>query len=440
MGKDNFFSNFASKLPFNYNTKAAEVDNEGNIAYWYWLNEACRSFFSPNECERLSEQNAYRLAWALSEIYFPIDAIADRVAALPFLVVNAEGEITEPPIRIRELLETPNPFATFSTNMYDAVFNELADGNNYIYVKTPKSFKSITPDTITGVYVLRPDKVDINIKQSRPKYFDAAVASDLIESYGYNAPGDNTTEKLPTENIIHERSVNMREQGGLKAGSPLMAVKRNVDDLIAVYEARYKVYVHNGVAGILARKLSTKGDDVNALVNDPVTRDSIMADLKLRTGLTGNKNITAISSVPLEFIRTLATISELQPFDETRADALQIAGVYGVDKDLTPFKDGTTFTNKEQAEKNLYQNVVIGVANDKARTFTKAYALDKVGLRLMPDFSGVPVLQEDRQTGYKGDAQLIDNILKLKESGVTNDADTTSIINAIIERYKNGQI
>ena len=440
MGKDNFFSNLASKLPFTYRVKAAETDREGNVAYWHWLNSQCEAFYSPNHCEMLSDRNALELAGRLAEVFFPIDAIADRVAALPFLVVNAEGKPVDPPGRVRELLVSPNPFATFSANMYNAVFNELADGNNYIYSKVPSSFKRVSPEVLSGVYVLRPDRVDIRLKQARPKYFDALGAADLIESYRYSVPEELGDEALPPDRVVHERSTEAGAgRGLLRASSPLMAAKRNVDALIAVYEARYKVYVHNGVAGILTRKAVSKGDGAAEAV-DPVTREKIMADILERKGLTGNKQLLAVSGVPLDFIKTLATISELQPFDETQADALQIAGIYGVDKDLIPLKEGTTFTNKEQAEKNLYQNVIMGVAHDKARSFTRAYALDAVGLRLVPDFSGVPVLQEDRESRYRGEALLIDNLLKLLGSGVTDKGDIIGIINKLIEKYKNEQV
>lgn len=439
MGRDNFFSNLASRLPFTYRVKAAETDREGNVAYWHWLNAQCEAFYSPNCCERLNDRNALELAGRLAEVFFPIDAIADRVAALPFAVVNAEGKPAEPPGRVRELLVNPNPFATFSGNMYNAVFNELADGNNYIYSKVPSAFKRATPEVLSGVYVLRPDRVEIRLKQTRPKYFDAQGAADLVESYRYSVPEEPGDEELPPNRIVHERSADTGAgRGLLRASSPLMAARRNVDALIAVYEARYKVYVHNGVAGILTRKAGAKGDGAAEAV-DPVTREKIMTDILERKGLTGNRQLLAVSGVPLDFIKTLATISELQPFDETMADALQIAGIYGVDKDLIPLKEGTTFTNKEQAEKNLYQNVIMGIARDKARSFTRAYALDAVGLRLVPDFSGVPVLQEDREARYRGEALLIDNLLKLHASGIADTGDLSGIINKLMEKYKNEQ-
>ena len=59
----------------------------------------------------------------------------------------------------------------------------------------------------------------------------------------------------------------------------------------------------------------------------------------------------------MNFIKTLATISELQPFEETEADALVIAGNIGVDKDLLNTKDNSNYENKKNAEINFWQNL-----------------------------------------------------------------------------------
>ena len=127
----------------------------------------------------------------------------------------------------------------------------------------------------------------------------------------------------------------------------------------------------------------------------------------------------------------------MQPFDETMADSLQIAGIFGVDKDLIPLKEGTTYTNKVQAEKNLYANVVLPVAQAKAESFTKALGLDKIGLRLVPNTNNVKVLQEDKEVSYRGDGLLLDNVIKMKEAGLMDEADAKDISIKLTEKYKN---
>lgn len=424
------FSRQKDKLP-----QAVETDNSGNLWYWHWLNEACRSFYSDGNLIKFSNDNAYCLASSISEIFFPIDAIADRVSSLKFEIQNYNGELIVPPKNIQRIMESPNPFSSFSELIYNSVFYELSDGNNYIYSKTPKSLKGISPDTISTIWTLRPDKVSIKIKSNRPNYFDISSVSDLIDYYDYSL---YDKEHIDPKYIIHERSLPVGDYSeSLKSPSPLQAAQRNVNNLLAVYSARYKVYANNGNAGILTRDNTGGSNSVEQAV-DPITRNDIINDILERNGLTGDKNLWTVSAIPLKFIKTLGTISELQPFEETQADALQLAGIFGVDKDLVPLKGGTTFTNKAQAEKGLYQNVVKGIASNKADTFTKALGLNQIGLKLVPKYNDVAVLQEDKETSFTGDSLLLENVITMKNAGFINDADALDISNKIIEKYKNG--
>ncbi len=428
----NIFTNIRNRFE-NWLPKAVERDNESNWWLWTHMNEACRAFYSEDSPVQFSNRNAFALASTVSEIFFPIDAIADRVAGLQFDVVDNTGNIVEPPKNIARLLKSPNPMSSFSEMVYNSVFYELSDGNNYIYTKVPRSLKQVNPDTISSVWLLQPDKVYIRLKTSRPKYFDITSIADLIETFDYSM---YDKERIDPLYIVHERSLPPCDYAdSLKSPSPLGAACRNINNLLAVYSARYKVYVSNGNAGILTKEAS-KGNDIEAAL-DPVTRDAMIDDIKNRNGLVGDKRLWTVSPIPLKFIKTLATISELQPFDETMADSLQIAGIFGVDKDLIPLKEGTTYTNKVQAEKNLYANVVLPVAQAKAESFTKALGLDKIGLRLVPNTNNVKVLQEDKEVSYRGDGLLLDNVIKMKEAGLMDEADAKDISIKLTEKYKN---
>jgi hypothetical protein len=346
------------------------------------------------QLSKFSNDSAYLLAGSLAEVFFPIDAIAERVSALPFNLVNQKGEVVTPEGNVKRLLESPNVFSSLKELLYNLVFSELASGNSYVYTRVPSLYKEADPSNISSIWGLMPDKVEVKLLSKRPNIFDVTSTEDFIEYYQYTL---YDKELLNPRFVIHERSLPPAGyEGSLKSKSPLCAVERNVNNLLAVYAARYKVYVNNGMAGILSKAPAGAGDQMQQTV-DPVTRENIISDIMSRHGLTGDKRMWTVSAIPLSFIKTLATIGELQPFEETREDAVQIAGIFEVDKDLIPTKDGTTYANKQVAERNLYQNVVKGMAEAKADTLTKAMRLDKVGLRLAPDFSKVEVLQEDRK-------------------------------------------
>jgi hypothetical protein len=156
----------------------------------------------------------------------------------------------------------------------------------------------------------------------------------------------------------------------------------------------------------------------------------MLKDLQDRNGLTGDKNFIGMSSVPLQFIKTLGTIKELEPFDETLENAIKIAGIFGVNKELLPKKDNATFSNQTIAEKSFWQNVIKAFANDTAQSLNKIYYLPD-NWTFVPNFSGIEALQEDKKAGLEADGLFIDNLDKLKANGI--DVDKAYL--TIQERY-----
>ena len=81
------------------------------------------------------------------------------------------------------------------------------------------------------------------------------------------------------------------------------------------------------------------------------------------------------------------------PFEETLADAIQIAGIYGIPSVLIPRKDMAKYDNQDIAEISVYSNTVIPEARRFCRSMTSFLGLDKSGMYIDVDFSGVNVLQ-----------------------------------------------
>lgn len=379
---------------------------------------------------------AYGTALSIAEIYYPIDLIADTVSTLEFNILDDDGNVVERvPNNIKRLLNKPNAFCSFSQMIYDAVFISLSDGNlaGLRNVPAVMNDKPANVDNIFSIQLLRPTSYSINIKTDISPLF-ASDITELIQSISYSHFGRQY--ELSGENVILSGSSGFPDEN-LRYPSPLSAAKRNIENLLAVYQARYKIYTKNGAGGILTKKAtSSNGDNLADAINDPVTRDMIVEDVLKRYGLTGEKLPWAVSAIPLEFVRTLATISELQPFDETREDALQIAGVMNVDKDLLPMKEGVTYANKDAAMLRLYTGPVKTQAEDIADFFTRLMCLDSIGLHLSPDFDGVDILQNERAKKAEGDAKIVDLMLKLRENDLTQESDMKEITERIINTYK----
>lgn len=399
----------------------AERDNSGEWMMFF------NQYSSIKGIDCYSDENAYKLAGSLPEIFFPIDFIADACASLRYNTVDRKTlEIVEVKnSNLQRLIKSPNPYEKFSDLVYNGVFNKYSDGNCYDFTKIPDSYKNPNIDIITNIWTLQPDITKPIYKKEISNPFGIKTPSELIKQYDtfffYKQSID--------PKYINHYTLNQIQKNG-KGKSPLAVLEKNIDNLIQVYSARYNVYAKNMNGGILSKE-KTNATGIEAVV-DATTRDSILTDLKNRNGLTGDKNFIGVSSVPLKFTKTIASISELQPFDETEADAVAIASIFGLDADLVPKRNPSKFANKIDGERKLWQTVIKATAIERGEELSRAFYLPD-NLVFYPDFSQVEILQEDKKVSFEADSILIDNIVKLKEQGQNVD-DT---FKKITDKYNN---
>lgn len=399
----------------------AEQDNSGEWMYFF------NQYASQKGVKEFSQNEAFNLAGNVAEIFYPIDMIADACASLEYNLVDEQTlELVE--IRNANLqakIEQPNPFDKFSDLVYKGVFNRLSDGNVYDYTKIPESYRNPSIDNISNIWTLTPDKTKPVYKKEIPNPFLIKNKEDLIEHY--------TTfffykQNIDPRYINHYTMFDVDKSG--KGKSPLLACERNINNLLSVYSARFNVYDKNMNGGILAKD-KTSGAGIEAVVDAP-TRDKILEDLKQRNGLTGDKNFIGVSSVPLKFIKTVGTIAELQPFDETEADAVAIGSIFGLDADLIPKRNPSKYANKIDGERKLWQTVIKSMAIERGKELSKSYYLPK-GIIFYPDFTKVEILQDDKKVSYEADGILIDNLSKLKAEGQT----VVEAMEKLTEKYNN---
>lgn len=386
--------------------KFAERDTAGDwLVYFnqYANSEAPKKYL----CDE-----SYALAGSIAEIFYPIDMIADACASLEYEVVDKKTllpvEYDNP--NFQKLFKQPNPYSKFSDLVYQGVFAKFSDGNCYDYTKIPDSYKNPYIDIISNIWTLNPALTKPELKKAIPNPFTVKEKNELIEYYKtfflYK-------HKIDPRYIKHNTMFEIGRNG--KGRSPLDAVEKNINNLLAVYSARLNVYEKNMNGGILSADASG-GNDIMAQAN-PVEREKIMKDLQDRNGLTGARNFIGVSSIPMKFIKTIGTISELQPFDETEVDAMAIASIYGLDADLVPKRAPSKYSNKIDGERKLWQTVIKSTAIERGVELAQAYYLPD-NLTFYPNFQNVEILQEDKKTSYEADKVLIENLTSLKENNV----------------------
>ena len=382
--------------------------------------------------EKLSDTNCFTLANSVSEMFFPVDFYADRLSKLRYYIASLDDKEIEKTELNRLISDDINPLFSFSDLVYQYVFSLLADGNAINYLGVPSVYEKISPATIERWDVLQPNKVMLQ-EYNNLSMLNISNWNDLIKSVKYDDVGFKSQELDKTRLVIQNYSTRRKANSMVLARSPLYAANKSIDILLAVYSARYNVYANNGAAGYLAKKSNSKGENFEEVIMDGNKRDDILRDINERNGVTGRRNIWGISGTPIEFVKTLATISELLPLEETLENAIKIASIFQIPPVLVPRKDQSTFANQNTAEVTVWENGLLSMAETVCQNLTRMFNITNA--KVMFDTSMVSALQANEAEGEDLTTKKLANLEKIKT--LSPDIDITAAVNEIFTEYGN---
>jgi hypothetical protein len=286
---------------------------------------------------------------------------------------------------------------SFRDFIYQAVCYEYLTGKQFFYTNVP-GVLDFQFENVINWYNLPAHKVAID-KNRYADIYSATTLSDLINSYSVpNQTGGRRVFKV--ENVLPFIRLSLTDANDIcKAASPLLGADKAISNLIPVYEARGVIYIRRGALGVWVSK---KGDSAGLVSLTKSEKKEAQDEMQNSYGLRRDKSTVAVTSAPMEFIRTALSIKELEPFDETLADAVAIYKTLGVPRHLVPSKDSSTFANADADMKDFYTGVIIPKAQQYAQAFTSFFKLDapldkRVQRYIKPDFSHVSCLQTDRK-------------------------------------------
>lgn len=350
-----------------------------------------------------ASDNFLTLFRTVPEVFWPIDFIASRIAGANFVVkrTNDDSVVWRLSHPVNGILNNPN----FLMGWYEFIYNhfvyKLCTGNAYVRAAMGAHLKA---DALKWKYCdtywnLPSNRVEIErarIGYSIPLFGCTPEGiDDIIAGYKLNF-GVNACELIPSWQVWHDRD-GLPSYGGrigfLKSMSRLAPLRKPIGNLIAVYSARNIIYVKRGGVGFIVQQQQDKAGTV-AMTSEE--KKEFVKELTEDYGFGEGQFPFGVSNIPMTFVRTNLSISELQPFDETLADAITIAGAYGIPSVLVPRKDQSTFSNQATAEKAVYSSVVIPLAKRFCKDFTVFLRMEEGGSKyyLDCDFSGVDCLQE----------------------------------------------
>lgn len=342
--------------------------------------------------------NFITLFKTIPEVFWPIDFIAKRISEAHFDLKRTSDDSIVWCNRLGAdtILKQPNPLMTWREIVYQHFAYKFATGNGFFRAAMPEN---ITADATVFQWCSNYWSLPANLVDVKPveygygvPLFGIAKKEELIKGYTLNL-GQYSSYTIPYYQVWHDRDGIPNLTGGagfLKANSRLLSVKKPIANLIAVYEARNVIYIKRGALGFV---VAQKSDETGTVALEPKEKDELQKEIDSKYGIRNSKSPFAITDIPINFVRTNLSISELQPFDETLEDAIKIASVFGIPSVLVPRKDQSTFSNQDTAEKSVYTSVIIPAAKRFCEAISIFLGLEKKGLYLDCDFSDVACLQ-----------------------------------------------
>lgn len=371
------------------------IEKEGNLGFEYSdeapavvakLYDALNGFYSA--------QNYIELFYSVPEVFAPIHEIASRVADATWQLRKAFNDSVDYNNEtFNKLFSQPNPFASIREFVYIAVAYEILTGKQLWYLNRPINL-SDGPEDIVNWFNLPGHLSRIHMKKNIDPY-SALTVGDVVEKYSVPGFSNGRDREFPTKDVLTCLNLNMKRGYDLNDCIPqIKGADKPIRNLIPVYEARGIIYIKRGALGFLVSKAK---DPSGTIPLSDKEKNELEDEHNKTYGVTGNKRPFGISSANVDFVRTAMSIEELQPFDETLADALAIYAVLRVPPHLVPNKNKSTFNNADADMKAFYTNVIIPWAKKYADIWTIGMGWPVRRRYILPDYSHIDVLQENKK-------------------------------------------
>ena len=334
-------------------------------------------------------ENYYTTFKTIGEVQFPINFITSRAKNANYLLKKwSDDSVVWDNKQMNKFLENPNPFYSFKDLVASYIIMKLVTGNAFLYANVDPSLSKNMWKYCDSYYILPSQLVKINKKNKN--IFSIDTITDLVNYYQFAYCG--TINKYDPKVVLHSRDFwdFTDNNNSLLSFSRLESQKYPLGNLVAVYEARNVIYTKRGALGAI---ISKAGDAAGLNPITPTEKEELQKEFEETKGFGKNKNLFLISRFPIDFVKFGASIQELQPFKETLEDAIQIAGIFGVNKELIPRQDNSTFDNQNSAEISVYNNTVIPIVNTFLSEINEFMGLNDSGYYIDADWSNVNVLQ-----------------------------------------------
>lgn len=330
----------------------------------------------------------------------PVAAIINRKAQSYIngktWVLNSLGRVatSTDAQKILKLLNNPNPIQSGMQFKAQSYIYTLLFGFCIILPIKPFGFPNI--DT-TALWNIPANWIDYDRTQ---ELFDRQGAS-ILKQIVINFNGQRTTFNVSDLLIIRDFSPSFDSL--TFPDSRLKAMEMPINNIIGAFESRNVLINYRGALGILTADPGKGAYNPISLTDKQ--KQEVQDDFR-RYGLKKRQWKVIITSAALKWQQMGYATKDLMLMEEVQESTKSLCDGLNFPPHLLGLID-PTFNNQSTAEKGLYQNATIPDAENINQQLNNWFGTESLNLRIDTDFSHIPAMQEDKESGararYVGD-------------------------------------
>ena len=323
------------------------------------------------------------------------------------------------------LMRNPNPLQDFGTWLAQRMIYQDLYSRTYIRSVEGRKMGFGTPKALWN---LRPDKLTIKTKTGftvdETRVFDFA---DIISGYDYQS--DEGLQVLTTDEVLFFSDYLFCFD---KDTSDVKSIEESAKNLMAILESRGEIIKHRGALGMISPEMGT--DMTGTMVAIGNGKPNLLSQLKKMYGVLRGQSQVMLTDYPVKWQKMSMSMAELR-LSESQKDEINVCcDVLSVPREL--FDPSTTFNNKEDARKKLYQDVVIPFCDSDIERLNEKMKVREQGMYFKADFSHLSIFQDNEKDKEASLKAKTDRLLSLYDKGLIKDIDVQKELGYVTKTTK----
>lgn len=333
----------------------------------------------------------------IPELRTVIDRRASMMSAGKPVLMDMEGNVIDSHW-VLDLIKKPNPTQSWEDVIFSISVNDGLWSNSFAYCPV-RSFG------VRNLIVPLPsDRMKIDLSGRKLKQMEVG---GLIESFTFSYDAD-ANEKLDLKDVLY-----FTTPDGISIVNPssrIESLKFPLSNIKAQYHKRNVLLENIGAIGILSARSNDLG---GAIPMTPEEKAEIRNDWYRRS-----KDELIITEADVNWQPMSYPTKDLLLFEELTADKMAIIDAYGLNAYIFSQEKGATFSNVKDGIRMAYTDTIIPETEQLYASMSHQLGLDQEGLKLVPDFSHLPVLQDDENLKADSMNKRADVVNKVNAAGV----------------------